>query len=87
MPPCHGGDRRFESGRARHEKRVTSCGSFFVLTGFELAISEQRERYRRFGYQTRTQKFTSSMGADVRYPVWFTRMIYYCRTNSSRALG
>jgi hypothetical protein len=22
-PPCHGGDRRFKSGRARHEKRVT----------------------------------------------------------------
>ncbi len=22
-PPCHGGDRRFESGRARQEKRVT----------------------------------------------------------------
>ncbi len=23
MPPCHGGDRRFESGRARHKKRIT----------------------------------------------------------------
>jgi hypothetical protein len=30
-PPCHGGDRRFESGRARHEKRVTLRGSFFML--------------------------------------------------------
>jgi hypothetical protein len=30
MPPCHGGDRRFESGRARHEKSVTAGDAFFM---------------------------------------------------------
>ena len=29
-PPCHGGDRRFESGRARQKKRLTDGGSFFL---------------------------------------------------------
>jgi hypothetical protein len=30
MPPCHGGDRRFESGRARQIKNVTLCGVFYL---------------------------------------------------------
>ena len=29
-PPCHGGDRRFESGRARHEKGSPLWWAFFV---------------------------------------------------------
>ncbi len=34
MPPCHGGDRRFESGRARHRKRLNPCdwGFFYFET-------------------------------------------------------
>ena len=35
MPPCHGGDRRFESGRARQEKNPTYVGSFSWGDRFE----------------------------------------------------
>ena len=32
MPPCHGGDRRFESGRARQVlTKYHSCDSIFIL--------------------------------------------------------
>jgi hypothetical protein len=30
MPPCHGGDRRFESGRARQTKNPILVIGFFV---------------------------------------------------------
>src|SRR5687768_6483939 len=33
MPPCHGGDRRFESGRARQALiNTTFCGILFFMT-------------------------------------------------------
>ena len=31
MPPCHGGDRRFESGRARHIKSLRSKSEAFYI--------------------------------------------------------
>ena len=30
-PPCHGGDRRFKSGRARQVKRLSAAGSFYLV--------------------------------------------------------
>lgn len=33
-PPCHGGDRRFESGRARQIERVTPVVAVLILDRF-----------------------------------------------------
>ena len=35
MPPCHGGDRRFESGRARQSKCLSRKTGAFALDGFD----------------------------------------------------
>ena len=32
MPPCHGGDRRFESGQARHINKTPLYGSYYLIT-------------------------------------------------------
>ncbi len=43
MPPCHGGDRRFESGRARQTKKITVVVVFLVcrLAQSKLAITNK----------------------------------------------
>ena len=39
MPPCHGGDRRFESGRARqNSKTITQDGFLFCTNHSSLLI-------------------------------------------------
>ena len=39
MPPCHGGDRRFESGRARHYvNKYRSTRAVFCLLAYKLGI-------------------------------------------------
>lgn len=35
-PPCHGGDRRFESGRARQNKIFTPRGWIFYFDMFRM---------------------------------------------------
>ena len=50
MPPCHGGDRRFESGRARQIKKPTLKVVFLIWESFnsryELVDSAQQEHMR-----------------------------------------
>ena len=73
MPPCHGGDRRFESGRARQEKTVTLCGGFFF---WQTSDSDTNRRSANkvsqiagFGHQRLSQELVPRKPADVRYPV------------------
>jgi hypothetical protein len=47
MPPCHGGDRRFESGRARQQhKKATYYGWFCFLPSEISQRMESEIRYR-----------------------------------------
>ena len=53
MPPCHGGDRRFESGRARQIKILTLCEYFYLLD-----VDRIRTANLRFGGQARREKLS-----------------------------
>jgi hypothetical protein len=48
MPPCHGGDRRFESGRARHRKRPSDLVGAFSINNQALYYSEIMTNTRKF---------------------------------------
>ena len=50
MPPCHGGDRRFESGRARQTKKITLVVVFLVcwFERFKPTIASEVSKIARF---------------------------------------
>ena len=47
MPPCHGGDRRFESGRARQEKRPNRKMGLFSWPGSRLDLNKAMQICQR----------------------------------------
>ncbi len=57
MPPCHGGDRRFESGRARHEKRL----------GLYVVVFSHDERLARI-FETVVRRSRAARRAEVAQP-------------------
>lgn len=42
MPPCHGGDRRFESGRARQINRITIVVFLYFMAKFRITNEHRR---------------------------------------------
>ena len=46
MPPCHGGDRRFESGRARQEAYALQNTTFIVVFLYRNEIKNDKKTCR-----------------------------------------
>ena len=67
MPPCHGGDRRFESGQIRHKKCLSRKTGVFLMG--KLACDSNRIRQSRGSQTSRSPEFTRRADLFLSHPV------------------